>query len=73
MTKLDDARLHVMPSALPPTEQELEAWRALSRDEQAQRYRDALADPDCAIPTDDTMAQILAEARAQVAHPASPR
>jgi hypothetical protein len=56
-----------VPSPRPPTEAELAAWNALSREEQVSRYREALSHPDCAIVTDTTMAEILAEAQARVA------
>jgi hypothetical protein len=56
----------VMPSATP-TESELEAWAALSRDEQVARYQEALAHPDCGTPTKDSMSDILAAARQRVA------
>ena len=55
------------PSALPPTEAELAAWRALSRDEQLIRYRDALQAPDAARATKATMADVLTAARQRVA------
>jgi hypothetical protein len=53
-----------LPSALPPTEEELAAWRALSRDEQLIRYRNALQAPDAARAT---MADVLTAARQRVA------
>jgi hypothetical protein len=62
MTK---TKTRATPSALPPTKAELEEWNALSREEQVKRYREALAHPDCDIVTDDTMADILAEAQAR--------
>ena len=54
-----------MPSAIP-LEAELVAWAAPLRDEQVRRYREALADPDCGTPTDDTMSDILAAAQQPV-------
>jgi len=39
------------------------AWNALSRDEQAPRYRDALADPACDAIANKGMSDILASAR----------
>lgn len=50
------------PSATP-TEQDLRAWSALSRDEQLRRLRAALAHGDCAAVTADTMTDVLVEAR----------
>jgi hypothetical protein len=64
---MPDTKTHASPSALPPTKAELEEWNALSREEQVKRYREALAHPDCNIVTDDTMADILAEAQARLA------
>jgi hypothetical protein len=55
------------PSALPPTEAELAAWRALSRDEQLTRYRDALQGPDAGRASKATMADVLTAARQRVA------
>ena len=55
------------PTALPPTEAELAAWRALSRDEQLARYRDALQGPDAGRVSEATMADILTAARQRVA------
>jgi hypothetical protein len=65
MSETTDKR-RVMPSATP-TEAELAAWVALPRDEQVRRYREALSDPDCSTPTDDSMSDILAAARQRVA------
>ena len=56
-----------MPSPLPPTEAELEAWNALNRDEQVARYLEYLAHPDCDRVSGTSMADVLAEARARVA------
>jgi hypothetical protein len=55
------------PSARPPTEAELAAWRALSREEQLIRHREALQAPDAARATKATMADVLAAARQRVA------
>jgi hypothetical protein len=55
------------PSALPPTEAELAAWRALSRDEQIARYREAVQDPDAGRVSKATMADVLTAARQRVA------
>jgi hypothetical protein len=57
----------VTPSAAIADEAELAAWNALSRDEQARRYREALADPACDRIVEDSMSDILAAARQRVA------
>ena len=54
-------------SALPPTEAELAAWHALSREEQLARYRVALQAPDAGRVSKATMADVLAAARQRVA------
>lgn len=54
------------PSALPPTEAELAAWQALSRDEQLIRYREALQAPGAARATKASMADVLIAARQRV-------
>ena len=64
MTKLDT---RPFPSALPPTEAELAAWRALPRDEQLARYREALQSPKAARITKATMPEILTAARQRAA------
>lgn len=56
-----------MPSAVPPTEAELAAWRALSREEQLLRYRDALLASDAGRVSKATMADVLTTARQRVA------
>ena len=56
-----------IPSPLPPTEAELAAWNALTRDEQLARYREYLAHPDGDRVSGASMADVLAEARARVA------
>lgn len=61
---IDHTTTRVMPSPLPPTEAELAAWNALTRDEQIARYREYLAHPDCDRISSATMADILAEAHA---------
>ena len=66
MPKASDIVQSVMRPATP-TESEIAAWRALSRDEQVGRYIRALADPACAEATGDSMSDILAAARAQAA------
>jgi hypothetical protein len=52
-----------IPSALPPTESELAAWRALSRDEQLSLYRKALGIPEAKRASKATMAEVLTAAR----------
>ena len=59
-------RTNILPSATP-TEAELGAWAALSRDEQMSRYREALTHPDCSAVTGDNMKDILEAARQRVA------
>jgi hypothetical protein len=56
-----------LPSALPPTEAELVAWNALTRDEQLMRYRELLLSPDACRISDATMQDVLTEARQLVA------
>lgn len=56
-----------VPSALPPTEAELAAWEALSRDEQLRRYQEAVNGPDAARVSAATMADVLTAARQRVA------
>ena len=53
------------PSALPPTEAELAAWQALSRDEQLARTREAILAPDAARVSTASMADVLTAARQQ--------
>jgi hypothetical protein len=65
---MTDTKLRPMPSPLPPTEAELEAWNALTRDEQIARYREYLSHPDCERASNATMADVLVEARERVAH-----
>jgi hypothetical protein len=57
----------IMPSATIADEAEVAAWNALSRDEQARRYRDALAHPACDRIAADSMSDVLAAARRRVA------
>jgi hypothetical protein len=58
---------HALPSPLPPTEAEVAAWNALTRDEQLARYREYLSHPDCDRVSSASMADILTQARAHVA------
>jgi hypothetical protein len=64
---MSDIATRPVPSALPPTETELAAWQALSRDEQLARYREALNAPDAARVNEATMADVLTAARQRVA------
>jgi hypothetical protein len=61
------SRPHPVPSALPPSEAELEAWHALSREEQLARYREALQNSGRKRVIGTSMAIILTEARRRVA------
>ncbi len=54
----------VMPSATP-SEEEIRLWQMLPRDEQLRRLRTMLNHPDCSTLVDDTMEDILREARAR--------
>ena len=64
---MSDIATRPIPSALPPTEAELAAWRALSCDEPLVRYREALNAPDAARVGEATMADVLTAARKRVA------
>lgn len=64
---MTEAVTRPIPSAIPPTEAELAIWRALSRDEQLARYRDALRGPDAERVSEATMADVLIAARRRVA------
>ena len=52
----------VMPSATP-TEAEIHAWNQLPREEQIRRLRLSLTSPESSRVSEDTMADLLAEAR----------
>jgi hypothetical protein len=67
MSNPPDATTRTNPSAVPPTEAELAAWNALSRDEQVARYRAYFADPACQTITDVSMADIREAARRRLA------
>lgn len=60
-------KIHIMPSPLPASESERNEWNALTREEQVARYREYLSQPECDRLTSVTMADILTEARAEVA------
>ncbi len=64
---MTETAMRPFPSALPPTEAELAAWRALSRDEQLARYREALQAPEARRVSKATMADVLTAARQLVA------
>jgi hypothetical protein len=66
MTTPRDPRAAALPSATP-TEAELAAWDALSRDEQIRLTRAALTHPDCSAATNENMTAILATARQRAA------
>ena len=65
---MTDTATRPLPSAVPPTEAEAAAWRALSREEQLARYREVLLAPEAGTVSDVTMADIVA-ARASVLPP----
>jgi hypothetical protein len=65
MADTRDPEVHAAPS--PLTEAELAAWRALSRDEQLARYRQALHQPDCDRISGAAMSDVLAAARRKAA------
>ncbi len=57
----------VMPSATP-SEAEIAAWQALSRDEQARRLQATLTAADCSEVSPNTMSDILKQARDAAKH-----
>ena len=63
---MSDTTTQSHPSPLAPTELDLAAWNALTRDEQISRYKDYLSHPDCDSESHATMSDILREARAKV-------
>jgi hypothetical protein len=64
MPKARAPDIYSAPSPLPPTKAELEAWNALTRDEQVARYREYFAHPDCNTFTRETPDEIIAAERA---------
>jgi len=66
MSRAADQFANTLPSATP-TEAALQAWEALSRDEQICRYQGLFALPDCSTVTADTPDKILLAARQRVA------
>jgi hypothetical protein len=67
MTAAKTTQKKILLSAFPPTEAELAAWNALTRDEQIEHYRELLRGSECNTFTDETPEQILAAARERVA------
>jgi hypothetical protein len=63
MIDIVDTPASVMPSATP-TEADLAAWQALSRDEQLRRLRASLSQPDCSTVSSRAMSEILSCAQA---------
>lgn len=53
---------YITPSAAP-SDADIDAWNSLPRDEQLARLRAALNHPDSSAASDETMAELLAEAR----------
>jgi hypothetical protein len=64
---MTDTMTQTAVSALPPTKKELVAWRALSRDEQLARYREALQNPEAQRLSRSPMSDVLAAGRKRVA------
>lgn len=64
---MSEVTTYPFPSALPPTEAELVAWRALSREEQMTRYREALLAPEAGRVSQASMEDVLIAARQRVA------
>ncbi len=64
---MSEVRTGDFPSALPPTEAELAAWRSLSSDEQLARYREVLQAPDAQRVSTSTMDDVLIAAHQRVA------
>jgi hypothetical protein len=67
MPSMTEITTRPLLSALPPTEAELAAWHALSREEQLARYREALQAADAGRVSEATMGDVLAAARQKVA------
>ena len=49
--------------AATPSEEDIRAWEALTRDEQIKRLRTLLSQPDRVVAGDESMADIVKEAR----------
>ena len=62
MPSMTEITTRPLLSALPPTEAELAAWHALSREEQLARFREALQASDAGCVSKATMADVLAAA-----------
>ena len=56
-----------LPSALPATEDEREAWQALPREEQLARLREVLLSPDAQRVSEAGVGEVLAAARVRAA------
>ena len=56
---------NVMPSAAP-SDEDIAAWNALTRDEQLRRMRAYLTHPDCSTPSNSTVEEIVARAQAKI-------
>jgi hypothetical protein len=67
MAETREPDVYAAPSPLPPTEAELAAWHALTREEQVARHREALQHPDCQRISDASMTDVMAQARKRVA------
>jgi hypothetical protein len=65
MTAATEIALQALPSATPE-EADVKAWNALSRQAQLNRYREALAHPDCDALSALQMSDILNAARERV-------
>jgi hypothetical protein len=63
MTETIENLSRVVPSATPSND-EVAAWQALSRDEQLRRLQARVTHPDCAAVSDATMSDILSRAQA---------
>ena len=64
MSDTTDKLANVMPSATP-SEEDIQKWEALPRDEQLRRLRATLTHPDCSTATPDSMSDVLAAARSR--------
>jgi hypothetical protein len=64
---MSETNTRIMPTAIPPTGEELAAWRKLSRDEQIARYREALQAPDTQALSKASMGDVLRSAWQRVA------
>ncbi|MBV9288611.1 MAG: hypothetical protein JO288_12455 [Hyphomicrobiales bacterium] len=67
MVETRDLDINAAPSPLPPSEAELAAWKALTREEQVARFREYFGHLDCNTFSPETPEEILAAARALAA------